>query len=96
MNSETERIEELLDSPYCVIDFLPYQVPARSAGQFFAVEELYLSKSHYPELLHRFADILLKLNCFYDFKVYRNDSSRGYLNPKLNHLKNGSWKTRLC
>ncbi|MBQ1522354.1 MAG: hypothetical protein IIZ74_06285 [Erysipelotrichaceae bacterium] len=87
MKSETERIEELLDSPYCVIDFLPYQVPARSAGQFFAVEELYMSKSHYPELLHKFADIMLKLNCFYDFKVYRNDSSRGYLNPKPESLE---------
>ena len=39
------------------------------------------------ELLHKFADIILKLNCFYDFKVYRNDSSRGYLNPKPESLE---------
>ena len=32
-------IEELLQKPYWVIDFLPQQVPADSAGQFFAVCE---------------------------------------------------------
>ena len=87
MTSGTDKIEELLDSPYCVIDFLPYQVPAESGGQFFAVEDHYLSKSHYTVLLRKFADIILKLNCFFDFRVYRNDSSRGTLNPKPESLE---------
>ena len=32
-------MEELLQKPCWVIDFLPEQVPADAAGQFFAVEE---------------------------------------------------------
>ena len=39
-----EITERLLQAPYWVIDFLPMQVPQESRGQFFAVEQHYLSQ----------------------------------------------------
>ena len=56
-------IEELLQSPYWVIDFLPRQVPADSVGQFFAVERFFLQETRQTALRRSFADILLKVNC---------------------------------
>ena len=70
-------MEELLNKPYWVIDFLPRQVPAKGGGQFFAVEEYYLRS-----LLRRgFAEILLKLNCYYDFEVCEPETEKWQKNP---------------
>ena len=44
-------IDALLESPYWVIDFLPYQVPAGCEGQFFKIEDYYLKPSR-MELAH--------------------------------------------
>lgn len=74
-------IETLLNKPYWVIDFLPEQVPDGSAGQFFAVEEYYLRKPALSTLRRRFTDILLKLNCYYDFQVCAADSEEFVRNP---------------
>ncbi|MBO4918911.1 MAG: hypothetical protein J5365_02005 [Erysipelotrichaceae bacterium] len=68
-----EKIEKLLKKPCWVIDILPYQVPQESAGQYFAVEEHYLKDPQNTRLRQCFADLLLKLNCYYDFLVYHND-----------------------
>lgn len=62
-------IEELLQAPYWVIDFLPEQVPNGSAGQFFAVERFCLQAPRQAVLRRRFAEILLKLNCYCNFRV---------------------------
>ncbi len=62
-------IETLLNKPYWVVDFLPEQVPEGSAGQFFAVEDYWLREPALSGLRRRFADILLKLNCYYNFSV---------------------------
>lgn len=57
-------IEELLEQPYYVMDILPRQVPADSGGQYFKVEEYYLKDI--GRLSRQYADVLLKLNCYYD------------------------------
>ena len=57
-------IEELLEQPYYVMDILPRQVPADSGGQYFKVEEYYLKDM--GRLCRQYADVLLKLNCYYD------------------------------
>lgn len=62
-------IEELLQKPCWVIDFLPWQVPADSAGQFFAVERFYLQEQRQAALRRSFAEILLKVNCYFDMQV---------------------------
>ena len=78
-------IDELLNLPYWLIDFLPYRVPADSKGQFFAVED-YCLKSPQVEILHRrFLDFLLRLNCYYSFSVPANDGCLE--NPRPEYLK---------
>ena len=74
-------IETLLNKPYWVVDFLPEQVPEGSAGQFFAVEDYWLREPALSGLRRHFADILLKLNCYYDFQVCPADSEEFIRNP---------------
>lgn len=68
-----EITEQLLETPYWVIDFLPMQVQQDARGQFFAVEQYHLEEPRLERLNHQFADVLLKLNCYYDFTVGRGD-----------------------
>ena len=62
-------IENLPEAPYWVIDPLPKQVPADGEGQYFAVERALLSHPQIDALHRKFTNILLKLNCYYDFLV---------------------------
>ena len=66
-------VERLLDSPCWVIDMLPMRVPQEGAGQFFAVERYYLQEPQRDGLCRRFADVLLKLNCYHDLHVSQGD-----------------------
>ena len=85
MEQEYDRIvEQLLEAPYWVIDFLPMQVPQYSAGQFFAVEQYYLEEPQHERLCRQFADVLLKLNCYYDLLVNCDGGDEWlYPDPKM-------------
>lgn len=72
-----ERLEALLEKPYAVVDILPKQVPADSPGQYFAVEDWYLQ--HIGALRQKYAHVLLKLNCYYDFCLVSETEER--INP---------------
>ena len=70
MNSQDEEtIERLLLQPCWVIDFLPARVPADSGGQFFAVEAYFRRPPRMADFRRRMAEILLKLNCYFSFRV---------------------------
>ena len=74
MEREYDKIvERLIEAPHWVIDFLPRQVPQSSGGQFFAVERYYLEEPQHGRLFCQFADVLLKLNCYYDLHVNHGD-----------------------
>ena len=62
-----DYIESLLEKPYWLIDVLPKQVPAGSAGQYFKVERYFLSLL--DEISGKFARILIRLNCYCDLQV---------------------------
>ncbi|MBQ5804759.1 MAG: hypothetical protein IIW22_03155 [Erysipelotrichaceae bacterium] len=81
-----DRIEELLERPCWVIDLLPYRVPEESAGQYFTVEEYFLKDPQNRRLRQCFVQILLKLNCYYDFLVYLNDKETAE-NPSPEQLE---------
>ena len=57
-------IDELLEMPYWIVDILPKQVPADSPGQYFAVEEYYLTEPRLSAVKQKHIDLLLKLNCY--------------------------------
>ena len=62
-----DYIESLLEKPYWLIDVLPKQVPAGSAGLYFKVGQYYLSLL--DEICRKFARILIRMNCYYDLQV---------------------------
>ena len=67
-------VERLLEKPYWVIDMLPCQVPQDIRGQFFAIERYYLAEPQHGQLCQRFADVVLKLNCYHDLHVSHDDA----------------------
>lgn len=57
-------IEELLETPYHIIDILPEQVKADGPGQYFAVERYWLEPSRLSTVKRKHVDLVLKLNCY--------------------------------
>ena len=71
-------IEDLLERPYFIVDILPMQVPADGGGQYFKVEQYYLRDIR--RLCRQYADVLLKLNCYYDL-AFSHDAEHWQVNP---------------
>ena len=69
------------EGPYWVIDFLPEQVPENGPGQFFAVEKYFLQPARLGELRRRFAEILLKLSCYYEIRVCSPEGEQEEIDP---------------
>lgn len=80
-------IEELLECPYWVVDFLPRQVPADCGGRFFAVEPYFLNGTRGSELRRKFADLLLKLNCYYAFQYFPGAGDEPAEDPDPDRLR---------
>jgi hypothetical protein len=64
--------EDYLNKPYWVVDILPQQVPADSPGQYFTIEKYYLEHPQIDHIYRKFANILLKLNCYCELEVSRD------------------------
>ena len=63
------EIDKMLTQPCWIIDILPERVPGNGPGQFFAVEKVFL---HDPDLRRKKTHLLLKLNCYYDLTLVRD------------------------
>ena len=72
INSDT--IDSLLQKAYWVVDILPKQVPSGSKGQYFKVEQFFLSHLQMESLYQKFAIIIIKLNCYDDISVCPADN----------------------
>ena len=91
MEQDFDKVtERLLEAPYWVIDFLPMQVPQESRGQFFAIEQHYLTGARHERLCRQFADVVLGLNCYHDLLVNR-DGGDEWLYPDPGMLE--KWLT---
>ena len=62
-------IEELLETPYWIIDILPKQVQKDSPGQYFAVERYYLSAPQIAAIKQKHINVILKTNCYRDVSL---------------------------
>ena len=62
------RIDDLLNTPYWIIDILPMRVPEDSAGQYFKIEDYFL-KEQLPEIKQKHVNVILKLNCYMDISI---------------------------
>ena len=91
-------IDHFFDKEYWVVDFLPKQVPENASGKFFSVEQYYLEPSRYAVLREQFAEILLKLYCYYDLRLFVDDDTEGVANPEpellASHIKDN--QRNLC
>lgn len=76
-----EMMGELLEGPYWIVDILPEQVSADTGGQYFAVERYYLQPERIRALRRRYAEILLRLNCYYDMAVSFDSCASWETNP---------------
>ena len=85
-------IDELLETPYWIIDILPKQVPKDSPGQYFAVEEYYLSKKQIAEVKNRHIGLVLKLNCYRDLSLDEETE----INPPPGRIAEEMHKRHLC
>lgn len=79
-------IDDFFNKEFWVVDFLPKQVPENAGGRFFSVEEFYLEPTRYVVMRERFSDILLKLYCYYDLRLFVDDDTEGIANPDLELL----------
>ena len=62
-------IEHLIDGPYWVADILPKRVPKEASAQYFSVEQYFLQEDRIREIYRRYAEILIRLNCYYSMAV---------------------------
>ena len=77
-----KNIDELLQSPYWIIDILPAQVPEDSPGQYFAVEDYFLQGRQLEEIKQKHINLVLKLNCYIDISIDEALS----INPSPEHI----------
>ena len=64
-----KTIDELLQTPYMIIDILPYQVSRYSDGQYFKVENYFLKEDRLSELKQKHINLILKLNCYHNISI---------------------------
>ena len=82
MERMMNRIQELLQKPFWVIDILPEQVKSDRSGQYFEVENFFLKDK---DLRKKQLNVILKLNCYCDIRVWID--SQPVENPSPNKLK---------
>ena len=85
-------IDELLETPYWVIDILPQQVPKDSPGQYFAVERYYLAEAQLAAIKQKHINVILKLNCYRDLSL--NDDPA--VNPPPEQIAEEMRRRHLC
>lgn len=64
-----KTIDELLQTPYWIIDILPERVPKNSPGQYFAVEKYFLEEERIQVIKQKHINVILKLNCYRDISL---------------------------
>ena len=80
-------IEDLLTKSYWIVDILPKQVPDDAGGQYFTIEKFFLSPPHVDAIYHKFANVLLKLNCYVDLAVFKVEDESWVENPAPDDLE---------
>ena len=76
-----KTIDELLLTPYRIIDILPKRVPKDSPGQYFPIAS-YLEKNRMQRIKEKQTDLILKLNCYKAISI--NDEEE--INPPVEKI----------
>jgi hypothetical protein len=62
-------IENIMESPYWIIDILPKRVPEDRSAAYSKGEQYYLSEPRITELRRKQAEIIIKLSSYYDIQL---------------------------
>ena len=81
MVNQMNRIDDLLNTPYWIIDILPMQVPQNSPGQYFKIEEHFLAEQ-LADIKQKHVNVILKLNCYMDISIDEE------VNPSPEQIRN--------
>lgn len=73
MTDKTEAIERLLGGRFIIADLLPERVPRDSSGDRFAAERYFLNGERGVKLFESFAELLIKLGCYFDITAADGD-----------------------
>ena len=65
----SHQIDRCLGKPFWTVDILPRRVEPDGPDRYLAVEDWWRRPEQLTELYRRFAGLLLKLNCYFDFQV---------------------------
>ena len=87
-----QTIEELLQTPYWIVDILPKQVPVASFGQYFAVKDYFLTKGQLLKIKQKHINLILKLNCYEDIRI----DEEAIVNLKPEQIATEMRKRYLC
>ncbi len=74
-------IGEMLEAPYWILDILPERVKEDAAGQYFRVDRYFRQKERRSILHRRQAELLLRLNCYWDMTVSFDFCKTWEINP---------------
>ena len=85
-SDDPDRYDDLLDYlvndvPCWIADILPRQVPKDADGQYFAVDRYFRQPERLAQLHRKMAEIILKLNCYYDVEYSFDAESSWETNP---------------
>ena len=72
MEDMFKKVNELLEKPCNVIDFLPQRVPKNTAGHFFDVESYLLNSKKRHEMKSKYINVILKMMCYYRTSILWN------------------------
>ena len=83
--NKMEKIDQLINMPYYMIDLLPRRVQKKNREQFLAVEEYFRKEKQLKKFCGKVISILLKLNSYYNIEVgFGNEWKK---NPKPEKLE---------
>ena len=82
----------MLQTSYWIVDILPKQVPMDSPGQYFAVEDYYLTEPRLSAIKQKHINVILKLNCYMSLSLDEDE----LVNPPPERIANEMHRRHLC
>lgn len=68
-----DSIEKMLEMPCYLIDILPEKVAVDYGSRYFPIDKYWRKHKNLKIFAAKITNILLKLNCYYDFDIGRKD-----------------------
>ncbi len=87
-----KTIDELLQTPYLIVDILPRQVPMGSPGQYFVVKDYFLAEDQLTKIKEKHINLILKLNCYRDISIDEEPA----VNPRPDQIAGAIRSRYLC